>query len=1034
MENAKKRAKDPTASYSLGRKVLCVVLSAVLFGFGWPAINPIEVLAADNAAAGDSKPAATSESATQSGAASADAAASAASGTQAQADSAADQKAAATDAAASQASGSASAGEQQATAQSEAPATQAASSSQQAAATEQGTVVIGLKFANASILPDGDTEAVGAPATKLTVPQNDYKFTVVPDEGYKVDKVTYNDKDLSAGANGVYVIGATELADGATLSVSAVKDEAQESKAVESTPIEKTDDGSNEVADGVAPFAATDAKGSSADYTVEAGKTVNVSGAWGNSHKWSVISGNDYASLSNTNGQTVVVAGKSAGSVTLKHQYSRTYGPWSDETWYSETFTVEVTAPAPVTEITISGADSVKQFESIALSSNVSSNVVWSSSDESIAKVDGSGKVTGVNVGEAIIYATTTGADGSQLKAEHKVTVTANVSSAVACVFFVKSATTNPASNDSSDWYPTGGGDNATITANINIAGLERRQGNANWDYINGKNFNLYTSVASRFVSFNDSDYIEANGTLKTGTYYWNVAFDAFKSQIGENVTVDDVKSIKLIPYKISYYNDGSQSRKFHLDCTVVVEAKNAITATYYLWDAGANSFEWFDAATYKTDGAVVTVPGSSKDNEKDLPSTKVVNGKTYKLLKWYTNEALSSNEVKFPTQIGANANYYAKYLSVSNTCTVNYLVKDADGNVVGQAKPSEIRNNLTAGQTVTEVAPSIDGYTHIDSDEATKSITVSDTEDNVINFYYTQSDYSYTIKYVWNNTNEGDEGHLIKASDPVTVKSGSTVSLTDDQLAVDGYTIVPNQSTEYIIDANNKVIEIKYYKNVDLTAKSDEGLTYNGEAQTVSGYTGAPEGVTFEGVTASGTQTNAGEYKDEVKFAKESGEVVGAVDSSAKYIVKSATPGSMKIDQAEVVVKANAAEKTYGDTDPAFTAEVTGLVGDDKNKAADLIKYEVSRTNDAEAAGTYKDVIEPKGDSDQGNYKVTYQPADFTIKAKAIDFTVDALKDVVYNGEDQKQSPSSRTATRSSPRALTTSSPTAATSRTSAP
>ena len=1012
MEKAKKRVDDPTASYSLSRKVLCVVLSAVLFGFGWPAINPIEVLAADNAAAGESKPAA-SESAAQSGAASADAAAGAASGTRAQADSAADQKAAATDAAASSAAGSASAGEQQAAAQGDASATQAAAS-QQATATEQGTVVIGLKFANASILPDGDTETVGAPATKLTVPQNDYKFTVVPDEGYKVDKVIYNGKDLSAGANGVYVIGATDLADGATLSVSAVADEAKETKPVESTPIEKTDDGSNEVAaDDAAPFAAADAKAASAGYTVEAGKSINVSGTWGDSHKWSIESGNDYASISNTNGQTVVVSGKSAGSVELKHWYShKNYGHGPNETWDFETFTVEVTAPAPVTEITISGADSVKQFESIALSSNVTSNVVWSSSDESIAKVDGSGKVTGVNVGEATVYATTTGADGSQLKAEHKVAVTANVSSAVACVFFVKSAAISPESNSASDWYPQGGGDNTNITANINVAGLERQQGNANWDKIDGKNFNLLTNVAGRFISWNANDYIDADGKLKPNTYYWNVAFDAFKSQIGDKATADDVKSIKLVPYKISYYNDGNQSRKFHLDCTVVVEAKNAFTATYYVWDAGAKSFEWFDAATYKTDGAMVTVSGSSKDNEKNLPATKVVNGKTYKLFKWYTNEALSSNVVTFPTQIYENANYYAKYLSVSNTCTVNYLVKDADGNVVKdangnavQAKPSEIRNNLTAGQMVTETAPSIDGYTHVASDEATKSITVSDAEDNVINFYYTQDNYSYTINYVWNNTADGDAGHVVKRPETAMAKSGDKVSLTDDQLAVDGYTIVPGQSTEYTIDANNKVIEVKYYKNVDLTAKSDEGLIYKGQAQTVSGYTGAPEGVTFEGVTASGTQTNAGEYKDEVKFAKESGEVVGTVDSSAKYIVKSATPGSMKISQAELVVKASPAEKTYGEADPAFTAEVTGLVGDDKDKA-DLIKYEVSRTNDAEAVGTYPGVIVPSGAEVQGNYKVTYQPADFAIKAKAIDFTVDTLKDVIYNGEDQKQEP----------------------------
>ena len=980
MEKAKKRAKDPTASYSLGHKILCVALAAVLFGFGWPAINPIEVLAADNGAASESKPAATSESATQSGAASADAAASAASGTQAQADSAADQKAAATDAAANSASGAASAGEQQATAQSEAPATQAAAS-QQAAATEQGTVVIGLKFANASILPDGDTEAVGAPATKLTVPQNDYKFTVVPDEGYKVDKVTYNGKDLSAGANGVYVIGATDLADGATLSVSAVKDAEQKATDVQATPIEDIDNGSN---NSVAPQAAADG---SADYTVEAGRSITIQGAAGDSHKWSVIDGNSYANVSNTNAQTVTVAGKKAGAVTLKHQYSKKSGGWwSSETWSTETFTVAVTPAVPVSELSISGASTVKQFESIALSTNATTDVVWESSNSSIATVDGSGKVCGLKVGKATITATTIGANGGQLKASHEVEVTENTGSIEnAYAFFVKSSSTDPKSNSADDWYPVGG-DSSTgrkydLSASINTAGLERSSSNTNWDYISGKNYNLYNNVANRFVSWNANEYINADGTFPKDSYYWNIAFEAFKSQIGSDVSKDDVESIKLIPYKISYSNE------FHLDCTVLVTAKKSITATYYLYDAGAKSFEWFDSATYRKDGATVSVTGSSKDTEANLPATKTVDGKTYQLYKWYTNAQLSGNAVKFPTDVSENVSYYAKYLSVSNACAVNYYVVDAEGNVVKdsngnpvKAQDSKILQNLTEGQTVTESAPDIAGYAHYAKDDATKSIAISGEEANEINFYYTQSDYSYTIKYVWNNTNEGDEGHLIKTSDPVTVKSGSAVSLTDDQLAVDGYTIVPNQSTEYTIDANNKVIEIKYYKNVDLTAKSDESLTYNGQAQTVSGYTGAPEGVTFEGVTASGTQTNVGEYKDEVKFAKESGEVVGTVDSSGKYIVKSATPGSMKINQAEVVVKAKAAEKTYGEKDPAFTAEVTGLVEADK---ADLIKYEVSRTNDAEAVGTYPDVIVPSGEVSQGNYSVTYVPAKFTINKK---------------------------------------------------
>lgn len=67
MKKAKKAQKTKAASladrYSFGHKALSVVLSVVLLGFGWPAVNPAEVFA-NNDSAAQSKVAQTQESAT----------------------------------------------------------------------------------------------------------------------------------------------------------------------------------------------------------------------------------------------------------------------------------------------------------------------------------------------------------------------------------------------------------------------------------------------------------------------------------------------------------------------------------------------------------------------------------------------------------------------------------------------------------------------------------------------------------------------------------------------------------------------------------------------------------------------------------------------------------------------------------------------------------------------------------------------------------------------------------------------------------
>lgn len=80
----------------------------------------------------------------------------------------------------------------------------------------------------------------------------------------------------------------------------------------------------------------------------------------------------------------------------------------------------------------------------------------------------------------------------------------------------------------------------------------------------------------------------------------------------------------------------------------------------------------------------------------------------------------------------------------------------------------------------------------------------------------------------------------------------------------------------------------------------------------------------------------------------------------------------TLKVTRKPVTVTANDTSKVFGENDPdKFTADVDGLLGNDK------IVFNVKRMA-GEDAGTY--AITPSGDSEQGNYEVTYKNGTFTI------------------------------------------------------
>ncbi|MCQ2104818.1 MAG: InlB B-repeat-containing protein, partial [Fibrobacter sp.] len=105
----------------------------------------------------------------------------------------------------------------------------------------------------------------------------------------------------------------------------------------------------------------------------------------------------------------------------------------------------------------------------------------------------------------------------------------------------------------------------------------------------------------------------------------------------------------------------------------------------------------------------------------------------------------------------------------------------------------------------------------------------------------------------------------------------------------------------------------------------------------------------------------------------------------------------SYTIDYAPVTVTAVANTKVYGDDDPTLTATIADVVENEKEHAAELIKYTVSR---AEGENVNKYTITPMGDEIQGNYKVSYKTAEFSITHAPVVVTAE-VKEKVYGIAD---------------------------------
>ncbi len=296
---------------------------------------------------------------------------------------------------------------------------------------------------------------------------------------------------------------------------------------------------------------------------------------WGynHQHKWTVNKKN-IVNLSSKSGSSITVTGEGVGTATVTDTY--TYSSFMGGSKRgTKTYTINVTAAVTPTGISISGADTVKQFQTTQLTANLTpeganGKVTWTSSNEQILSVDENGLVTGNRQGLATITASVQGADKNTLSATKTIEVVKNESPSSgnkreALVYYLKDPTKDANSNGQDQWGPSSLG-----TAIVNVEG-------ATWT----GNKNCFDNVDQRVLSWPT----DLNGTnvVPRSNNAWNLIFDAYKASIEKElkvtITKDDVEEITLVPAKIS--KDNGTTPDMHLDCNVNIKCKSVALVKY---------------------------------------------------------------------------------------------------------------------------------------------------------------------------------------------------------------------------------------------------------------------------------------------------------------------------------------------------------------------------------------------------------------------------------------------------------------------
>lgn len=425
----------------------------------------------------------------------------------------------------------------------------------------------------------------------------------------------------------------------------------------------------------------------------------------------------------------------------------------------------------------------------------------------------------------------------------------------------------------------------------------------------------------------------------------------------------------------------------------------------YAQWGDKASTVSVTYHSNFGTDQTkmVKDIANNGQITVEDYSATGLPAREGYTFAGWKNNEgtSFSANDSARVNKDGPN-DLYAQWTPNTNTAyKVEFYYQGDDGSYPSTASKTEPRTgttDTTVSVTNADKEAKENGKYTFDANNANNILSGPVAADGslVLKLYFKLNQADVTVNYYWNETT-----NEVATSKTLHAQTVGT-SVTESPIAIEGYTAVSNASQTITIDVSDNVINFYYYKNVELTANS-KTETYDGTEKSVSGYTGAPEGVTFNGISASGSGTDVGEYN--VIF---DGTPVGKVDTTNKYIVTETTPGKLTIKPVEVTVtiKGNTKTETYDGTEYTVTGYTVESISNNLYKEEyfalkDGAKAEAKGTNAGDyMMGLTKESFENKNT----NFKVTFVVEDGKLTIAKRDVTVtgeSATK--VYNGQTQE-------------------------------
>ena len=704
-------------------------------------------------------------------------------------------------------------------------------------------------------------------------------------------------------------------------------------------------------------------------------------------HNWTVEDGSK-VKLNKTNGISITVKGLQEGTTIVTDTYSWGWGQKTKE------YTITVNAAVTPTDISISGANTVKQFQTTQLTANLTpadanGKVTWTSSNEQILSVDENGLVTGNRQGSATITASVQGANNKTLSATKTIEVVKNESPSgnnrqQALVYYLKDPTKDANSNGSDQWGPSSLG-----TAIVNVEG-------ATWT--GGKN--CFDNVDQRVVSW-------PNGTnvISRSNNAWDLIFDAYKasieSQLGVTITKDDVEEISLVPAKISRNNGTNPD--MHLDCNVNIKCKSVALVKYYLFDANGTNWEMLGSKNYLVKDESTTQP--SDVTNKDFPTTKTVNGVTYTFSGWYTDQSLTTPAPSFPAKVTGSVTYYAKYVAgyqvsynlaggkFSDGSTSATEKHNVDTTVVVKNAPTRKGYKFTSWKV-----EGLDGTTTINSGESftmpNGNVTLTaNWEKKDINDYVTLTTKDVEEKYNGQSHAAGEATAVAKAG-----KENEIGKLTVEYQKADGKWTTNREEITAKDVSDSKTVNVRVSSDDCLgyvTGKEELSITKRAVTMTSKSATKAYDGTAL--TKHEVTETGDGFVKGEGATYSYTGSqtLVGTSDNTFTYTLNEGTNadnytikpvyGKLKVtnrsekEKFEITVTANSVKATYdGKEHEAAGFETTEFtVNKQKYTVSGLTTESPKKTN----AGTYTNNISGTAVvKDEAGNDVTAQ---FTVKTE---------------------------------------------------